>query len=240
MAGHNKWSKIRRQKAVTDSRRSRVWARVSRELTVAARDGGGDITMNAKLALAVQKAKGENMPKDNIERAIKRGTGEIEEQDYEEHTYEGYVQGGIAVLVEAFTDNTNRTVADLRSAFTKSGGSLAKSGSVSYLFDRKGIIRVPADGHDEMELLELVADAGADDLEQCDGTFLVITSVEAFENVRMCLEVAGISPADSSLIRLPKASVPAPHGIAAHVRALTDRLERHQDVQAVYTNMADP
>ncbi len=240
MAGHNKWSKIKRQKAVTDIRRSKVWARISRDITVAARDGGGDPDMNAKLALAVQKAKGENMPKDSIERAIKRGTGEIEGQDYEEHTYEGYVPGGIAVLVEALTDNTNRTVADLRLAFSKSGGSLAKSGSVAYLFDRKGLIRIPADVHDEMELFELVAEAGADDLEQEGGMFLVITSVEGFEHVRACLVDAEISPADASLVRRPNATVAVPDGVATRARAFIDRLEQHQDVQAVYTNLADP
>jgi YebC/PmpR family DNA-binding regulatory protein len=164
MAGHNKWSKIKRQKAVTDARRSKAWARITRDIMVAAREGGGDPGMNARLSLAVDKAKAENMPKDNIERAIKRGTGEVAGSDYEEVTFEGYAPGGIAVMVEALTDNNNRTVANVRHLFSKVGGSLGQNGSVGYLFDRKGIFEIPADGHDELDLFELVADAGAEDL----------------------------------------------------------------------------
>ena len=239
MAGHNKWSKIKRQKAATDIRRSKAWARITRDITMAAREGGGDANMNARLALAVQKAKGENMPKENIERAIKRGTGEIEGQDYEEHTYEGYVPGGIAILVEALTDNTNRTVAQLRSAFSKCGGSLAKSGSVAYLFERKGRIEIPAEGQDEEKLFELVADAGADDLEESDGVFTVITSAETFEHARERLDAAGIEVAEASLVRIPSAYVEGPDGVAGRTRAFMDRLEELEDVQAVFTNLAD-
>ncbi len=238
MAGHNKWSKIKRQKAVTDIRRSKVWARISRDITLTAREGGGDPGMNAKLALVVQKAKGENMPKENIERAIKRGTGEIEGQDYEEHTYEGYAAGGVAILVEALTDNTNRTVAALRSLFSKHGGGLGKAGSVAYLFDRKGVIQIPAAEHDEMELFELVAEAGAEDLEEDDGMFMVTTSVEDFDGVQVELLEAGIRPAEAALVRLPRTTVTAEESLATRTRTFIERLEEHQDVQAVYSNLS--
>lgn len=238
MAGHNKWSKIKRQKAVTDIRRSKVWARISRDITLAAREGGGDPGMNAKLALVVQKAKGENMPKENIARAIKRGTGEIEGQDYEEHTYEGYAPGGVAILVEALTDNTNRTVAALRSLFSKHGGSLGKAGTVAYLFDRKGVIQIPAAAHDEMVLFELVAEAGAEDLEEDDGMYMVTTSVETFEEVQTEIVQAGIRPVEAGLVRLAKTTVSAEEALATRTRTFIERLEEHQDVQAVYSNLS--
>ena len=239
MAGHNKWSKIKRQKAVTDSRRSKVWARISRDITIAAREGGGDPSMNARLALAVDKAKGENMPKDNIERAIKRGTGEIEGQEYEEGTYEGYAAGGVAVFIETLTDNTNRTVADLRSLFTKNGGSLGKAGTVAYLFDRKGVIQVSAAGQDEMELFELVVEAGAEDLEQDEDTFMVTTSVEAFDAVQTSLHEAGIPLADAGLVRLPTTTVKLDPEQARKILNFVEKLEDHQDVQAVFTTLDD-
>ena len=239
MAGHNKWSKIKRQKAVTDSRRSKVWARISRDITVAAREGGGDPSMNARLALAVDKAKGENMPKDNIERAIKRGTGEIEGQEYEEGTYEGYAPGGVAIFIETLTDNTNRTVADLRSFFSKAGGSLGKTGTVAYLFERKGVLQISTTGQDEMELFELVVDAGAEDLEQDDDTFMVTTSVEAFDAVQTALHEAGVPMADASLVRLPTTTVKLDPDQARKILNFVEKLEEHQDVQAVYTTLDD-
>lgn len=235
MAGHNKWSKIKRQKAATDAKKSKIWARITREITVAAREGGGDIDMNPKLALAVEKGKAENMPKDNIERAIKRGTGEIEGQDYEEMTYEGYAPGGVAIFVETLTDNTNRTVADLRSLFTKAGGSLGKSGSVAYLFDRKGVIHIPADGPDEMEVFELVVDAGAEDLVQEDGYFVVTTPVAAFDAVQTALHEAGIKAEEASLVRLPMTTIKLDPDQARKVMNFIEKLDDHQDVQAVYT-----
>ncbi len=239
MAGHNKWSKIKRQKAAADSKKSKVWARLTREITVAAREGGGDVGMNPRLALAVEKAKAENMPKDNIERAVKRGTGEIEGQDYEEVTYEGYAPGGVAVFIEALTDNTNRTVADLRSLFSKAGGSLGKAGSVAYLFDRKGLLQLPAAGLDEMTVFELVAEAGAEDLERDDEAFMVTTSVEAFEAVQTALHAAGLTPRDASLVRLPTTTVRLDAGQARKIQAFLEKLEDHQDVQAVYTTLDD-
>ena len=239
MAGHNKWSKIKRQKAATDSKRSKIWARISRDITVAAREGGGDPSMNARLALAVEKAKGENMPKDNIERAIKRGTGEIEGQEYEEGTYEGYAPGGVAVFIETLTDNTNRTVADLRSFFSKAGGSLGKTGTVAYLFERKGVLQISTAGQDEMDLFELVVDAGAEDLEQDEDTFMVTTSVEAFDAVQTALHEAGVPVADASLVRLPTTTVKLDPDKARKLLGFVEKLEDHQDVQAVYTTLDD-
>src|SRR5690606_20864376 len=197
MAGHNKWSKIKRKKGVADARRSKVWARITRDIMVAAREGGGNPDMNARLALAVDKAKAENMPKDNIERAIKRGTGEIAGADYEEVAYEGYAPGGIAVFVEALTDNTNRTVADLRSLFTKAGGNLGTAGSVAFLFDQKAVFEIPAEGRTEDDLVLLAAEAGAEDLRREDDAFVVQAPVEAFGAVPAALQGAGIEPASA-------------------------------------------
>lgn len=237
MAGHNKWSKIKRQKAQADKRKSKIWARLSRDITVAAREGGGDPEMNAKLSLAIDKAKGENMPKDNIERAIKRGTGEIEGEDYEEVTYEGYAPGGIAVFVEALTDNTNRTVADLRHLFTKAGGSLGKSGSVGYLFERKGVIEIPAEGNEELELFEIVVEAGAEDMQRDEDSFVVTTPVDQFDAVQEALHAAGIETTDAALVRSPSTTLTLSDGESDRVVRLIEQLEDLQDVQAVYTSL---
>lgn len=235
MAGHNKWSKIKRKKGVADARRSKVWARVTRDIMIAAREGGGDVGMNPKLSLAVDKAKAENMPKDNIERAIKRGTGEIEGAEYEEVAYEGYGPGGVAVFVEALTDNINRTVADVRHAFSKAGGSLGKSGSVAYLFDRKGVIEIPTDGQDELTLFEVVAEAGAEDMVAEDGSFIITTPVEAFDSVQTALEGAGVSPREATLMRMPTTTVALDETQTRKIMNLVEALEDLQDVQAVYT-----
>jgi YebC/PmpR family DNA-binding regulatory protein len=237
MAGHNKWSKIKRQKAVTDARRSKAWARITRDIMVAAREGGGDPGMNARLSLAVDKAKAENMPKDNIERAIKRGTGEVAGSDYEEVTFEGYAPGGIAVMVEALTDNNNRTVANVRHLFSKVGGSLGQNGSVGYLFDRKGIFEIPADGHDELDLFELVADAGAEDLKQEDDLFIVTTAVEDFGAVQAALDDAGITAEEANLQRIPTTTLTVDPDTARKVVKLIELLEDDQDVQAVYSTL---
>jgi YebC/PmpR family DNA-binding regulatory protein len=237
MAGHNKWSKVKRQKAVTDSRRSKTWAVITRDIMVAAREGGKDPDMNARLSLAIQKAKGKNMPKENIERAIKRGSGEIEGQDYKECTYEGYSAQGVAVMVDALTDNTNRTVADVRSVFAKSGGRLAKSGSVAYLFERKGLIQINSENIDELELLELVADSGADDMEKDEEMFVVITPVEAFETVQAEVANAGIGIEEARLVRVPITAVKKETDQVRQTETLVTRLEDLQDVQEVFTNL---
>lgn len=237
MAGHNKWSKVKRQKAVTDSRRSKVWAVITRDIMVAAREGGKDPDMNARLALAIQKAKGKNMPKENIERAIKRGVGEIKGQDYKECTYEGYSAQGVAVMVDALTDNTNRTVAEVRSVFSKSGGNLAKSGSVAYLFDRKGLIQIRSDAIDELELFELAADSGAEDVEEDGDIFVVITPVEAFEAVQAKVSAAGVKIEDSRLVRAPMTTVQKLPDQVRQTETLVAKLEDLQDVQEVFTNL---
>jgi len=237
MAGHNKWSKVKRQKAVTDSRRSKVWAVITRDIMVAAREGGKDPLMNAKLALAIQKAKSKNMPKENIERAIKRGAGEIEGQDYKECTYEGYSAHGVAIIVDALTDNTNRTVADVRSTFSKSGGNLAKSGSVAYLFERKGVIHINSDVIDELGLLELVADAGAEDVEMEGDIFVVITPVETFEAVQNRISTSEIPIEEARLVRIPTATVQKTPDQVRQTEALMAKLDDLQDVQEVFTNL---
>ena len=242
MAGHNKWSKVKRKKGVADARRSKVWARITRDMMIAAREGGGDPDMNPRLAVSVEKAKAQNMPKDNIERAIKRGTGEIAGADFEEMTYEGYGPGGVALFVECLTDNTNRTVADVRHAFSKYGGNLGTSGSVAYLFERKGEIEIAAEGQDspavdEDELFLLVAEAGAEDLRHEDGSFLVTTPVEAFGAVQEALAEAGIEPDEAGLVRLPTTTTHLGPDDAAKVMRLVDALEELQDVQEVYTTL---
>jgi YebC/PmpR family DNA-binding regulatory protein len=237
MSGHSKWSKIKRQKAQTDKRKSKIWARLSRDVTIAAREGGGDPEMNARLYLAIDKAKAENMPKDNIERAVKRGIGEIEGEDYEEVTYEGYAPGGIAVFVEALTDNTNRTVADLRHLFTKSGGSLGKSGSVGYLFERKAVFEVKVDGNDELTLFEVVAEAGADDMQLDDDVYVITAPVEVYDAVESALLGAGIDTEESSLVRTPTTTMQLSESEAQKVVNLIDQIEDLPDVQAVFTTL---
>ena len=212
-------------------------ARITREIMIAAREGGGDPGMNPRLALAVDKAKNENMPKDNIERAIKRGTGEIQGADYAEVNYEGYGPSGVAVFVETLTDNINRTVADIRHLFSKHGGSLGQTGSVGYLFDRKGNIEIPAEGHDELELFELVAEAGAEDLVQEDNVFVVTTPVEMFGAVQSALKEAGISTGEAELVRIPTTTVSLDPESARKVFKLLEALENNQDVQAVFNTL---
>ena len=237
MAGHSKWSKIKRKKGATDAKRSKVWARITRDIMVAAREGGGNPDMNPRLSLAIEKGKAENLPKDNIERAIKRGTGEIEGADYEEVTYEGYGPGGVALFIETLTDNTNRTVADLRSIFTKAGGNLGNSGSVAFLFDQKGIFEIPTAGQDEDDLFLLVADAGAEDLRREDDLFVVETPVEAFGAVQAALAEVGIEPEEAGLQRLPTTTTTPDPDTIPKVLRLLDTLDEHQDVQAVYSTL---
>lgn len=237
MSGHSKWSKIKRDKAATDARRSKAWARIARDLMVAAREGGGDPGMNPRLALAVEKAKGENMPKDNVERAIKRGIGEIEGQDYVEISYEGYAPGGVALFVEVLTENTNRTVADIRNIFSKAGGTLGQPGSVAFMFERAGILEVPAADHDELTLFELVAEAGADDLTLEEDVFVIRTSVESFGAVQEALRAAKVETGEAGLQRFPTTTVSVDADGARRVANLIEKLEDYQDVQAVYSTM---
>ena len=237
MAGHNKWSKIKRQKAVTDARRSKNWARITRDIMVASREGGGDPGLNARLALAVDKAKSENMPKDNIERAIKRGTGEIQSADYVEATYEGYGPHGIAVFVEALTDNINRTVADVRHLFGKYGAGLGQSGSVAFQFERKGYFILPVEGIDFDDLFLLAADAGAEDVERDGDTFEITTPVEGFGAVQAALDEAGLKVEEAGLHRIPTTTTKLGAVEAKGVVKLLELLEELQDVQSVYSTL---
>ncbi|HYE59544.1 MAG TPA: YebC/PmpR family DNA-binding transcriptional regulator [Rhodothermales bacterium] len=238
MAGHSKWATIKRAKAVTDARRAKVWARITRDIMVAARDGLPDPAHNARLALAVEKARGVNMPKDNIERAIKRGSGEIAGADFEELTYEGYGPGGVAIFVEALTDNPNRTVADLRVLFSRAGGSLGTSGSVAFQFERKGVIEVGAEGQDEEALFLTVAEAGAEDLEREDDVFVVTTPVEAFGAVQAALREAGADVREASLQRSPTTTTDVDPETAQRVATLLEKIDEHADIQAVYSTLS--
>lgn len=237
MAGHNKWSKIKRQKAKEDKRKSKVWARLSREIAQAAREGSGDPDMNADLANAIERAEAENMSKDTIERAIKRGTGELEGQNFEPATYEGYAPHGIAVFIDAMTDNNNRTVADIRYIFGKYDGSLGKDGSVSYLFNRRGRIEVDSSDCDELELFEIVVDAGAEDLEAEEDTFVIWTPVDSFDAVQSALEQADIEVEEAELACVPTATQTLDKDDAQTVLNLIDDLEDLDDVDAVYTTL---
>lgn len=237
MAGHNKWSKVKRIKAVVDAKRSKVWQRHTREIMVAAREGGGDPNMNARLAAVLERARADNMPKDNMQRAIKRGTGEIAGADYEELNYEGYGPNGIAIFVECLTDNPVRTVADVRHAFSKNGGNMGTTGSVGYLFDHKGQFEIPTSATDFDSLFELVAEAGADDLEEGDEAYTVYTPVEAFALVQQALQAQNIPILASGLTRIPTTTTKLAPEETAKILKLIDMLEANQDVQEVYSTL---
>ena len=237
MAGHNKWSKIKRQKAREDKKKSKQWAKLSQEIETAARQGGGDPEGNVPLAQAIERAKEAEMSKDTIERAIKRGTGELEGEGYEPATYEGYAPHGIAVFIEAMTNNTNRTVADLRHLFDTHGGNLGKDGSVGYLFEQKGRIVVPAGTCDELTLFEVAVDAGAEDLDEEENAFVLTTSVDAFADVQSALDAADIEPDTADLVRVPTTTQSLGTSEAESVEKLVDAISNQDDVEAVYTTL---
>lgn len=235
MAGHSKWANMKHRKARQDAKKNKIFTKIIRELTVAARLNP-DITANPRLRLAVDKALSENMTRDTIDRAIKRGAGASEGENYEELVYEGYGPNGVAVIVETMTDNHKRTVADVRHAFSKAGGSLGTSGSVAYLFQRRGVL-IFAPGQDEDALMEAALDAGAEDIvSHDDGSFEVLTSAEAFNDVKDALLAAGFTPDNSEVTLIPstRAEVDAEH-VAAFFKML-DQLEDSDDVQNVYHN----
>jgi YebC/PmpR family DNA-binding regulatory protein len=239
MAGHSKWANIKHRKAAQDAKRGKLYTRLIREVTIAAR-GGGNPVDNPRLRLAMDKALAANMPKDTIERAIARGTGELGGVHVEEITYEGYAPGGVAVLVEAITDNRNRTVAEVRHAFGKHGGNLGAGGSVAYLFKKRGVITY-APGAPEDRVLELALDAGADDLEtEGDGSIAVMTAPESFATVLDALTSNGLVPEHSEVTMLAATSVPLAGEAAERVSELIDALEELDDVQNVYSNGAFP
>ncbi|MGH2675813.1 MAG: YebC/PmpR family DNA-binding transcriptional regulator, partial [Actinomycetota bacterium] len=225
MSGHSKWSSIKHKKAATDQRRGKMFGKLLRAVEVAAREGGGNVEANATLASAVQKARDFSVPTDTVDRAIKRGTGEIEGVRYEPATYEGYGPGGVAVLVEAMTDNRNRTGQDVRHAFTRLGGNLGDPGSVAWQFERKGVILIDRDGApDEDRLLELILDAGAEDLADEGDQWRVTTEPTALAEVRAVLEGAGVALASAEMSMIPQATVPVEGGTARQVLNLIEAL----------------
>jgi len=236
VAGHNKWSKIKRKKGVNDAKRGALFTKLIREITVAAREGGGDPDYNARLRLAVDTAKAASMPADNIERAIKKGTGELEGVNYEETTYEGYGPGGVALFIECLTDNTNRTVADVRHALGKFGGSLGTDGSVAWQFDRKGQIVVDATEFGEEDVFDAAIEGGAEDVENDGEEFLVTTAVGDFAAVQDHMRKAGIKISSAELTRLPQSEVAVSGTDAEQLLKLLDWLDEIDDVQKVHSN----
>jgi YebC/PmpR family DNA-binding regulatory protein len=241
MSGHSKWANIKRRKGAVDAKRGKIFTRIIKEIMVAARMGGGDATGNPRLRSAILAAKAENMPKDNIERAIKKGTGELEGVSYEEITYEGYGPGGVAVLVDCMTDNRVRTVADVRHYFSKSGGNLGESGCVSWMFDKKGTILVDKQVIGEEQLLELALEAGAEDVVEEESEFQVITAPEDFESVRETLTAEGVALGEASVSMVPKNVVGVTEEkVAKQLLRLLESLEDHDDVQYVHANFDIP
>ncbi len=236
MSGHSKWHSIRHKKAAVDAKRGKIFTRVIKEISVAARIGGGDIDANPRLRTAVAGAKAVNMPQDNIKRAIMKGTGELPGQVYEEATYEGYGPGGVAVFLETLSDNKNRTVAEIRHLFAKLGGNLAENGAVAWIFERKGFFSVDQSVCEEDALLEVVLEAGAENMETVDGHYEVYSGFEDFESVRSALEENDIETVTSSLTMIPQNSVKLEGKKAEQMLKLMDALEDHDDVQNVYAN----
>jgi len=236
MSGHSKWSTIKHKKAATDSKRGKIFTKLIKEITIAARMGGGDPEANPRLRTAINAARSENMPKDNMERAIKKGTGELEGVSYEEVTYEGYGAGGAAVFIESLTDNKNRTVADIRYIFSKAGGNMGESGCVAYMFDKKGYLVVEKSATDEDTLMEAALDAGAEDVREDDDNFEVITEQGDFEAVQAAIEAAGIATIAAEVTMLPQTVTPVAGKEAEQVLRLMETLEDCDDVQKVYTN----
>ncbi len=235
MSGHNKWSSIKHKKGATDAKRGKIFTRIVKEIILAAKSGGGDAEMNPRLRTAINTAKENNMPKENIERAVKRGTGEIEGAAYEEITYEGYGHNGVGIVVDVMTDNKNRSVAEIRHAFSKYGGNMAENGAVSWNFEQKGFMQVPSAGLEEDEFMMIAIDAGADDVELNDDMFDILTSPNEFHQVIGNLEKAGYPVQNAELTRIPKTTVNA-DDVAAKLLRLIDFLEDLDDVQKVYAN----
>jgi YebC/PmpR family DNA-binding regulatory protein len=235
MSGHNKWSSIKHKKGATDAKRGKIFTRIVKEIILAAKSGGGDPEMNPRLRTAIGTAKEANMPKENIDRAIKRGTGEIEGVNYEEIVYEGYGHNGVGIVVEVMTDNKNRSVAEIRHAFSKFGGNMAESGAVSWNFEPKGYFQVPADGLDEDEFMMQALEAGADDVTPNEEYFEVFTSPTEFHSVLSNMEKAGFPISNAELTRIPKNTINADE-VAAKLMRLIDFLEDLDDVQKVYAN----
>ena len=241
MSGHSKWSTIRHKKAAQDAKRGKIFTKLIKEITVAARMGdSGDIETNPRLRTAVMAARAENMPKENIERAIKKGTGELEGVNYEESVYEGYGPGGAAVLIESLTDNKNRAVADIRHIFSKNGGNLGENGCVAWMFDKHGYFVIAKSAADEERLMEVALEAGAEDIREDGERFEVLCEPEAFEAVKAALEAATITSEAAEVTMLPQTNVVLAGKEAEQMLRLMDMLDDCEDVQKVYTNADIP
>jgi YebC/PmpR family DNA-binding regulatory protein len=236
MSGHSKWSSIKHKKATTDARRGKLFTKLIRELTSAARAGGGTSESNPRLRTAVATAKSSNMPSDTIQRAIKKGTGELPGEVYEEMTYEGYGAGGVAVLVDVLTDNKKRTVAEVRHLFAKHGGNLGENGCVAWMFDRKGFLTVDVTQIEEDDLLEIVLEAGGDDLKVEGDSYEIYAAPEAFEDVRSALEERGITPGMAEITMMPQNTVEVDGKQAEQILRFMDALEDNDDVRKAYAN----
>ena len=240
MSGHSKWSTIKRKKGAADAKRGKVFSKLIKEITVSARMGGADQSGNPRLRAAILAAKAENMPKDNIDRAVKKGTGDLEGAAYEETAYEGYGPGGVAILVQVLTDNKNRTVSDVRHIFTKNGGNMGEAGSVAWLFDKKGFVVFEKGKVDEEALMEWALEAGVDDIREQENEWEVITTPEIFEQVRTTLEEKQWIPQVAEVTMLPKNTITLGAKQAEQMLRMMEALEDHEDVQNVYANFDIP
>ena len=240
MSGHSKWASIKHKKGAADAKRGKIFTKIIKEITVAARLGGGDPDGNPRLRTAILNAKSNNMPADNVTRAIKKGTGELEGVHYEEATYEGYGPGGAAIFLEAMTDNKNRTVSEIRAALGKAGGNLGETGCVGWMFEKKGRITVKTDAKSEDNLMELAIYAGADDMQTVDDHYEITIAVENFETVRKALEEASVPMDTAELTRVPQNTVLLDEKKGKALLKLMDILEDHDDIQKAYSNFEIP
>lgn len=240
MSGHSKWATIRHKKGAADAKRGKLFTKLIKEITVAARMGGGDEDANPRLRQAVLKARGANMPKDNIDRAIKKGTGDLEGVDYEEITYEGYGPSGVAIMVDTLTDNRNRTAADVRSIFSKHGGNLGENGCVSYLFSRKGVLAYPVEKYSEDQIFEVALEAGASDVATEVDTIEVVCEPEEFEAVLKAMEESGFEHDNAEIAKIPEATISLDTDGTRKALRLIELLEDNDDVQEVSSNIDIP
>ena len=236
MAGHSKWDNIKHKKAKEDARRGKIFTKMTRLIAVAAREGGPDVNTNFRLRLAVDKAKSYNVPNDTIERAIKRGAGELEGDSYEEFVYEGYGPGGVAIMLQIMTDNRNRTAGDVRHLFSKYGGNLGESGCVAWMFEKKGVVRIARNGADEDEVLMAALEAGGEDVQSDDEGFTIYSDPASFEEVRNALEEAGYEIESAEISMQPKNTVAVEGADAKRLLQLLEALEDHDDIQDVQAN----
>ena len=240
MSGHSKWSSIKHKKAIKDAKRGKQFTKFIKEITVAARPGGGDINANPRLRTAVTTARENSMPNDNIERAIKKGTGELEGVNYEEVNYEGYGPGGVAIMASALTDNRNRTVAELRRVFEKHGGNMGAAGCVAWMFSKRGLIAVEHGKAEEERLMEIALEAGADDVKDAGEIFEIDTTPENFEAVKTALQTAGLATASAEVTMVPQNTVSVTGKDAEQIMKLLEELDDHDDVQSVASNVDIP